>query len=146
VFNKLKVCKSAPIDSLLKIINQFAEAISIKQSTSLKALIQRTGKAFEIKSGHKVSKTQFLIWLNIQFREFQIENPNQIIPFEFDICNGCQAGRTVVIFDEGRFPKQEFDALFKYTAWNIEVKNGFITEITFCNSTEKLRAHDDYAH
>lgn len=141
----MKVCKSAPIDSLFKIINQFAEAISNTQSTSLKALIKKTGKAYEIKSDHKVSKTQFLIWLNLQFREFQGENPNQNIPFEFDTCNGCDAGRTVVIFDEGRFPKQEPNTLFKYTAWKIEVEKGLITGITFCHSTEKLRTHEDYA-
>ena len=126
--------------------SDFVLAVSTFDIQTLEKHISDEAEAFEVESHHKVSKAKFLAWLKLEFNDFQQLYPDETIPFEFDICNGCQAGRTVVIFNEGRFPKQEFDALFKYSAWNVEVKGRFITEITFCHSTEKLRAHKDYAH
>ncbi|MCF8318432.1 MAG: hypothetical protein K9I02_06765 [Haliscomenobacter sp.] len=128
-----------------KFFTDFVVAVSTFDTGKLENYLSEGEKTFEIKSNYKVGKAQFLNWLYRQLMEFQLENPKETIPFEFDRCTGCEAGKTVVIFDEGRFPKQEPNALFRYTAWKIEVEKGLITGITFCHSTEKLRTHEDYA-
>lgn len=126
-------------------IHLLAIAISKYDVKSIKRLIGSKCKNLETVGNIKVSRNEYLNWLVKQMFSYRTESANQTITYMTDICNGCQAGCTIIIFDEGRFPKQESNALFKYTAWNIEVEKGFITGITFCHSTEKLRTHDDYA-
>lgn len=125
-------------------VTNFALLISSCDWIGVKALI-KDGKRFETFNGIKSNKSLYLSWLKNEFKRFKIESPSKEIPYEFDRCTGCEAGKTVVIFDEGRFPKQEPNSLFRYTAWNIIVEEGFITGITFCHSTVKLRALDDYS-
>jgi hypothetical protein len=65
------------------------------------------------------------------------------LSYKVDTCDGCKAGEPVVIFDDGRFPKQKLNALFQYSAWNLEIVEGLIIGITFCHSSKTLKEHTD---
>ncbi len=128
-----------------KIIKKFSKAISAFDVNEIELLLAESGQSFEIGFHSKVNKGEFLNWLSNEIENYNKEELRLNLNYEFDICNGCQIGRTVVIFDGGQFPAQKPNALFKYTGWNIEVSEGLITAITFCHSSKKLLENTDYA-
>lgn len=128
-------------------IEDFAKIISGCDINKVKFVLNKGKKVFEIRNGITAYKTEYLLWLKKEFKTFKTDNPElEQIPYEFDLCNGCQTGKKVVIFDEGRFPKHKPDWFFKYSAWNIEIQDNKIIEICLCFSTEKLSKHKDYAY
>ncbi len=113
-----------------EIISEFTNALIAKDLKALANLLDNNGafmvinKTFETVA---VIKEQYVNWLRFKL---QTESVTQV---DMDSCSGCSLGKTVVIYNNGKFP---------WVAHNIgdsskggldfKISNGKITQIKFC--------------
>ncbi len=113
-----------------EVIEAFTNALIAKDLKALSNLLDDDGafivinKTFETVA---VMKEQYVNWLRFKL---QTESVTQV---DMDTCAGCSLGKTVVIYNDGRFPWKvnKIENALK-GGLDFIVKNGKITQIKFC--------------
>ncbi len=113
-----------------ELINEFTNALIAKDLNALADLLDDTGafmvinKTFETVA---VIKEQYVNWLRFKL---QTESVTQV---DMDSCTGCSLGKTVVIYNNGKFPwvaNNSGDSV--KGGLDFKIANGKITQIKFC--------------
>ncbi len=114
------------------IVNEFAVATQNKDIKSLENLLDQDGE-FEIENEIDfsvrliVAKQIFLEWY-----ETKLES-TEITEIDHDQCIHCSIGNPVVLFNLGKFPREEKDSSTRSkTGLMLNIKDTKITEIKFC--------------
>jgi len=114
------------------IVNNFALATKNKDIKFLKNLLFGDGE-FEIENEVDfsvrliVNKQQFLRWYKTK-----IEN-TEITGIDYDQCLHCSIGNPVILFNQGKFPRNENDPSARSkTGLMLNINDNKITEIKFC--------------
>jgi len=114
------------------IVNEFALATQNKDIKVLKNLLYQGGE-FEIENESDfsvrliVTKQKFLKWYKTKLENIDITEIN------YDQCLHCSIGNPVVLFNQGKFPREEKDSSARSkTGLMLNIKDTKITEIRFC--------------
>lgn len=113
-----------------EIINEFTNALIAKDLNALANLLDDRGAFMVINRTFEtvaVIKAQYINWLRFKL---QTESVTQV---DMDSCTGCSFGKTVVIYNNGKFPwvvNNIADAT--KGGLDFKVSNGKITQIKFC--------------
>jgi hypothetical protein len=113
-----------------ELINEFTNALIAKDLNALADLLDDRGafivinKTFETVA---VIKEQYINWLRFKL---QTESVTQV---DMETCNGCSFGKSVVIYNNGKFP-WVVNSMENSTKGGLdfEIKNGKISGIRFC--------------
>jgi hypothetical protein len=114
----------------INIAKEFAEATKQKEFIKIEELIHSNGK-FEIQTSRnntiEVDKDRFLKWYKARLKKTVI---SEVI---FDQCLHCHIGSTVVIFNNGQFPRTIKDNSERSkTGLLIETEEGKISYLKYC--------------
>jgi hypothetical protein len=113
-----------------EVISEFTNALIAKDLNALADLLDNKGafmvinKTFETVA---VIKEQYVNWLRFKL---QTESVTQV---DMDSCTGCSLGKTVVIYNNGKFPwvaNKMGDS--SKGGLDFKIANGKITQIKFC--------------
>lgn len=121
---KVKLIKSKDIAA------KFAEASKNRDLQALTRLLRNNG-AFHIEdstlSTIEVKKEEFLKWYKCKLETVTIES------IEYDQCLMCLIGKPVVLFNNGKFPRQANDSSERTkTGLALNILGNKIFEIAFC--------------
>jgi hypothetical protein len=121
-----KTCKP----KVENIITLFSDALLKKDINGIKDLLNEEGE-FEIQSPKfktlQVNKKRFVAWLNSRLKQ------TESLTVAFDQCLHCSLGRTVLLVNDGTFPRQIRDSSERSkTGLMLKVKEGQISQIKFC--------------
>ena len=113
-----------------KVIEAFTNALIAKDLKALSNLLDNDGafivinKTFETVA---VMKGQYVNWLRFKLQT------ESVISVDMDTCAGCSLGKTVVIYNDGKFTCKvnNIENALK-GGLDFIVKNGKITQIKFC--------------
>lgn len=125
---QIKTCKNPEI--VRDVISLFSEAILQKDIKTIQYLLAEDG-TFDIQSPRlntlDVSKKRFITWYKKRLK--QVDQ----ITLSYDQCMHCSIGATVLLINNGTFPRQIKDSSERSkTGLMIQVENGLISRIKFC--------------
>ena len=111
-------------------ISLFSAALLKKDIKGIKDLLSEEGE-FEIQSPKlntlQVNKNRFVSWLNRRLKQ------TDTLTVALDQCLHCSIGRTVLLINDGTFPRQIKDSSERSkTGLMLKVKEGQISQIKFC--------------
>jgi len=112
------------------LIIEFAQASIRKDISYIEGLLSDIGE-YEIQNNSletiEVGKQEFITWYSNKLSQTPIQS------IEYDQCLHCQIGARVVLFNEGKFPRQIKDTSERSkTAYKIESNADYITSLKFC--------------
>ena len=119
-----------PIITTADIAIEFAQASKLNDIQHLKSLLHDNGE-FEIQDSHleivHANKEEFINWYEAKL------NSTPITDIVYDQCLHCHIGNSVVIFNDGKFPRTIKDISERSkTGLMIDAKEGKIITLKFC--------------
>jgi hypothetical protein len=114
----------------LNLAHEFAQASQRNDIPYLTQLLDDSGE-FEIQDDtletYDVSKSEFLVWYASKL------NQTAITSISFDQCLHCQIGASVVLFNDGSFPRRLKDSSERVKAgFKVDSSEGKIVNLKFC--------------
>lgn len=121
---------SSMLVKTLYLVHEFAHASQRKDLSYLEQLLSDSGE-FEIQDEtletYDVGKTEFLNWYS------QKLNQTAITSISYDQCLHCQIGASVVLFNDGTFPRKIKDSSERVkSGFKVDVKEDKIDNLKFC--------------
>lgn len=114
----------------IDLTKEFAETTKLKDYLKIEELLHDKGE-FEIQTSRnntiEVDKIRFLKWYKTKLKKTEI---TEVI---FDQCMHCHIGSTVVIFNDGQFPRTLKDSSERSkTGLMVKTEEGKISFLKFC--------------
>jgi hypothetical protein len=121
---------SSTLVKTLNLTHEFAQASQQKDILYLKKLLSDEGE-FEIQDDaletYDVNKAEFLVWYANKLEQ------TAITTISYDQCLDCQIGGSVVLFNDGKFPRKIKDPSERVKAgFKLEVVEDKIVNLKFC--------------
>lgn len=121
-----------------KILEQFKDAILIKDINKLGDLLSDTG-LYEMQNiaqkEYKARKKKYLEWIQKRF------DNTEIVDVYFDKCTSCEKGKPVAIINDGKFPRINSNNGGEYSKFGMVliIENNKIERIQFCTMFAKTK-------
>ncbi len=119
-----------PLTKTEDIAKEFANASKLIDIPHLESLLDENGE-FEIQNDQldiiHANKEEFIKWYEVKLKATAITD------IEYDQCLHCHIGNTVIIFNDGKFPRTIKDISERSkTGLMVDAKDGKIMTIKFC--------------
>jgi hypothetical protein len=125
--------------SIIKLFSGFTLAKDIKGISNLLADDGEFQIQDEAKATIEVGKQEFVSWYAQKLVHHKVRS------VAYDQCIGCSLGKSVVLFNNGQFPRQVKDYSERSkTGLMLNVRDGKIKELNFCFVF--LKAENKYQH
>ena len=111
-------------------LNQIAKAIIDLDRDKLMTLLTDDCEIQDVYlKSVEVKREEFINWIFKRYNEFIAVEP---VNYRINICNHCEVGSRVILFNEGRFPFLSWmSKSMSYAAYNVEKIGGFF-RLSFC--------------